>query len=150
MGDEPGTFGDATFVGLGVELPLTVHAMQGAASDAKPLLKLVLHLENMKAYEPYPGHALRVIPHVPVAGTDPPQWKEGAPILDVVLPREGNEFSHDILLGDLPLPAFLSVQLYCNVNVAPGLYNDFVFTRVSAGDPKFACYATFGFEYDAH
>jgi hypothetical protein len=36
--------------------------------------------------------------------------------------------------------------LRCDANVAAGLYDDFVLTKLSAGDPGLRCYATFGFE----
>jgi hypothetical protein len=150
LGDEPGTFGDATFAGLGVELPITVHPMPGAAAGSKPALRLVLNVENMTTYPPYPGHRVSVVAHELIAGSNPPRWKESGPLLDTQLGSSGDEFTFDVDLSTIALPAFFSVRVHCDVTVAPGLYNDFVLTRLSAGDPGFACYGTFGFEYGAH
>jgi hypothetical protein len=152
LGDEPGTFGDAAYVGLGIELPVTIHPIppDPKAAPKKPQITLQLHVENMRTYPPYPGHRLLVFAHVPQPGTNPPQWQQVGPILREVLPHEGSDFSFPLDLGSLGLPAFLSIRLHCDVTVAAGLYNDFVLTRLSIGDANFACYATFGFEYDAH
>jgi hypothetical protein len=121
FGDEPGVYGDAHYVGLASEWPLTLHKFD-PASPAGGIVTFRLQADDVKVFAPSAGHLVTVMRSEPdpVAG-NPFHWKRTAvPIVG------SNHLAVDVLEFDLALPAdaatvYLGLRLEVDTSVAPGL-----------------------------
>src|SRR5262249_20855977 len=56
LGDEPGVYGDASYSGLCMELPMTFHPFDPTSPNED--LNLELEAEDVNVYTGYPGHLI--------------------------------------------------------------------------------------------
>ena len=137
LGDEPGVYGDASYVGLVVEWPLTLTPFD---ANEPADVSLQLDATEVHVYAPYPGHLLSVFAYEPIAGTTPPQWSKR---LLVQARLSTNE-----LVVPVPQQAslkYVGARLEVDTTVAPGLYDDFVVLSISLISTTHS--ADFGFRY---
>src|SRR5260370_15468351 len=59
LGDEPGFYGDATFVGLCLELPLELIPYSGV-DESEGEVRLILEADGIQQARGYPGHKVAV------------------------------------------------------------------------------------------
>lgn len=141
LGDEPGVYGDAAYSGIALEFPLTLRKTDPAGPDATTL---VLHTEGVQTFTGYPGHLITVTAYQPFPH-DPPQAIE-VPLATVTLSSaDGNLKEVPIDLSGLDSPVFVSVRVRVDTKVPPGLYDDFVITRLLNKSAGFVFVASFGF-----
>jgi hypothetical protein len=140
IGDEPGTFGDASYSGLASELPVTVYRSGGTGTPPDPIL--VITAEHVAYYgNGYDGHVVTVTGY----REDPAEqyhWLE-FPITAARLTADRLEMP--LPLGSLPAPIHLSVRVRSDTEITPGLYGDFVVTRVELLSRDYHYYASLGF-----
>lgn len=139
LGDGPGVYGDAPYVGLSVELPLTLRRFPDAEGSATGTL--LIETEGLHPRFGSTGPTITVARHS--------RGGDGGTYEDHVLLKESLteatttlqiEFDGDNGRDDhLPI----SVLLRTNTDTQPGLYTDFVLVSV-----RFECathYASLGF-----
>jgi hypothetical protein len=153
LGDEPGIYGNASYVGLSFELPIMLRPFS-TESVASPDATLVLSSEEVKVYPPYRGHIVTITSYEQVPSADPaalPPWRERP-----VCPKQPDNESPcawrltkegDLKLDfDPPQNSFYySVRVRVDTTVTAGLYDDFLITRL--GIRSKTHYASFGFDY---
>jgi hypothetical protein len=146
FGDEPGVYGDAHFVGLASEWPLTLHKFD-PTSTTGGTITFRIQADEVKVFAPSLGHSVTVTRSVPdpQAG-NPYHWTR------VVLPIVGaNHLSSDVLEFDVALPVdaatvYLGLRLEVDTSVTPGLLDDFVVRRLTAKSSTHD--ALLGFQYE--
>jgi hypothetical protein len=144
VGDQPGTFGDATYVGLATELPVTITASPTSGPDTATF---IFQSEHVKVIGGYPGHLVTVFYYEETAQQY--HWKE-VKLAEHLMKQDDLEFEIDfskIKPTSPKKPIWLSFRVEVDTEVAPGLYNDFVLKRFSlrSKDHKFT--AELGFHY---
>jgi len=144
LGDEPGIFGDAAYTGLSAELPFTIFRSDPTAQE----FKLVLHTADVDTFQGYPGHEITVFTYLP----DPAQQFHS--IQQVLATARLLSADHDtkevsVNVGSGPGPFFLSVRLRVDTTVNPGLYDDFIWRRLSLKVSNVQFFASFGFSSPA-
>jgi hypothetical protein len=133
LGDEPGVYGDASYSGLAAEFPITVWPFPGGMGED---LTFILEAEDVHVFSGYPGHAVSIFGYQP----DPSGiWKQ-VTLVSSTLSTNTLEMKSVSLKGH----KFISVQVRVDTSVAPGLYNDFVWIRLSLRSKTH--YAVLGFE----
>ncbi len=141
LGDEPGLFGDAFYSGLATELPLTLQKTNPSGPDTTTL---VVQTQNVETFSGYPGHLMRVT----LYEEDPNQPFH---FLQTVLATErltsgdNNRQEVSINLANKPSPIFIGVRIRIDTEVPPGLYDDFVVTRLLNQSQNFTFVASLGF-----
>ncbi len=140
LGDEPGIYGDAAYTGLAAELPITVTRSDLAGQH----FKLVLRTSDLSTFQNYPGHAITVISYVPDP-TTPFHSIEQVLATAVFLGSDDNVKEVTVNVGTAPGPFSLSVRLRIDTEVNPGLYDDFVWERLSLKAVNFQFFASLGF-----
>ena len=146
LGDEPGIYGNAQYVGLCAELPLTV--MQNSSeTEMTPKgvvlsdsVRLVLEAEDVRTYAGYPGHQVFVVEHYEASEG---VWQER-------LIGQGKLWDMDVAeitldLSGKQIPLFLSVRVKVDTSVPAGLYDDFVIKKLSMYTHGSKYYSSFGF-----
>jgi hypothetical protein len=126
LGDEPGIYGDASYGGLSVELPLTLQKINAAGPDTTILS---LRTADVQTFAGYPGHGLTVTLFQP----DPAQplhWNEVPLATAVIGSADNNRKDVTINLAGHTSPYFLSFKIEVDTDVPPGLYDDFVVTQL--------------------
>jgi len=146
LGDQPGCFGDASYAGLGCTLPLTL-TQAGPAEAGAPVpptgrVTLVLETEHLITQDGYPGHEVVVSLFSPDA-VDARRWSRKELHREEL--RGGPESRIALALPPGLAKAFLAVAIHVDTTAAPGLYNDFVVTRLSLESPNYEYVASFGF-----
>lgn len=140
IGDEPGIYGDAAFCGLCAELPFTVVRSDPNAQG----FELVLTTSDLGTFQGYPGHEITVLMHLP----DPNQELHS---IEQVLATErftGEDSNSKVMtihVGAAPGPFRLSVRLRVDTTVNPGLYDDFIWCKLSLQGAELEFSADFGF-----
>jgi hypothetical protein len=137
IGDEPGVYGDASYCGLCAELPFTIRPFD-EASDQEDI-SLLLEAEDVNVFAGYPGHSMSVIGYEPDPLSGPYKWKQVTLLMAVLT---GNTLQ--INLPGLQSHKYISIQLRVDTTVTAGLYNDFVWIRLSLKSTTH--YAMLGFE----
>lgn len=143
LGDEPGVYGDAAYCGLAAELPLTVQRLDSSDTSASSF-KIVLDTEELQTFTGSPGHEITVVIYDP----DPSQEFR---FIERILARDqftGDDNNHkeiSVDVGNEVGPFRLSVRLRSDTTVTPGLYDDFIWRRLSLLAENFAFFASFGF-----
>lgn len=136
IGDEPGVYGDASYSGLAIDLPVTLTPLDAGGT---PVVSFELTAEDASSFgAPYPGHLVTVREYSQVSGTNPPVWQA----TDVATGR----LTGNALTVSAPLQnsvRFVSVRVEADVTVSPGFYDDFVLTSLSLKSTTH--YADFGF-----
>lgn len=144
LGDEPGIYGDAAYSGFATEMPLTVQRLDASQTDPTRF-KLILETEDLQTFMGFPGHAITVVIYEP----DPNQQLH---FVERILAQErftgsdNNRKEVALNVGNVQGPFRLSVRLRCDTSVAPGLYDDFVWLRLSLVADNFEFYASLGFQ----
>ncbi|MCP9958968.1 MULTISPECIES: hypothetical protein [Streptomyces] len=141
LGDEPGTFGDADYPGLTMELPLTLRKTDPSGPDTT---KLVLATQNAETYAGYPGHLITVTHFRPAPG-DPNHFTETVIATARLQSSDNNRKEIPLTLPGTSSSFFISVRVRVDTEVPPGLYDDFVVTHLFNRAPGFAFVADFGF-----
>jgi hypothetical protein len=133
IGDEPGVYGDASYTGLCAEFPVTVRPFPGSTGED---ITLILEAEDVHVFAGYAGHTVTVIGYEvnPSGG-----WKQ-ITLLVASLSSDLLEIKSVSLKGH----NFISVQLRVDTTVPAGLYNDFVWVRLSLRSPTH--YGVLGFD----
>jgi hypothetical protein len=145
LGDEPGVYADAYYSGLCAELPLTVYRLDPQQTEGKPFV-LVLETEDLQTYTNYPGHEILVLLYEP----DPNQAYHSIETQLAsarFIGADNNRKEIEINPGVAPSPFRISVRLRSDTTVNPGLYDDFVWIRLSlkATGADIVYYASLGF-----
>jgi hypothetical protein len=141
LGDEPGVYGDATYAGLGFELPFTLAKTNPTGPDNTTI---ILQTVDVETFSGYPGHLLTVV----LFESDPSQqfhWNET--VLATAQLTAADKNHKEILLnlaGKTP-PHFVSLRVRVDTDVPPGLYDDFLVTRLLNRSQNFTFVASLGF-----
>lgn len=140
LGDGPGVYGDAPYVGLSVDLPLMLRRFPDAEETASGTL--VIEIEGLHPRTGSTGPTLTVA-HYAARAADGAfadrmllEQPLSEPITGVPVKLDGDRGSAD----HVPI----SVRLRTNTDTQPGLYADFVLVAI-----RFECtthYATLGFQ----
>lgn len=145
LGDEPGVYGNATYVGLAVVLPVTLRKLPEPIATGQSTV-LCVETEDVRVHEPYPGHKVRTMYYIPAPIEGAPHaWAEAMPP-DAPTYRLTTSGQVEVPLG---LPAKLdiihaSVCIQVDTAVQAGAYDDFVVTGLFLRSGTH--YASFGFE----
>lgn len=132
LGDNAGAFGDATFVGLAVALPVELRPF--APGGAEGSVDFVVHVEAMGALGAPSAPSLQVRGLNEQGG----RWVE-TPLTDDV--PMTNRVTTASARGSIPRWAV--VRVIMATTSPPGLYDDFVLTRLEIGSPTH--YADIGY-----
>lgn len=141
LGDEPGVFGNACYSGLAAEFPVTLQKTDPAGPDTTTL---VVVTKNVETFSGYPGHLITVT----LYEEDPDQPFHA---IETVLATErltsadNNRQEITVNLADKTSPIFVSVRVRIDTEVPPGLYDDFVVTRLLNTSQNFTFVASLGF-----
>ncbi|MDR3639546.1 MAG: hypothetical protein P4L84_37440 [Isosphaeraceae bacterium] len=141
LGDDPGIYGDAQYSGICAELPIRVVRFDPSNTD-EAKVSLVLETEGLETFGGYNGHVITVIAYEP----DPNQPFHS---IERELARayfttaDKNRKVIDVTPGKGSGPFYLSVRLRSDTTVNPGLYNDFLWKRLSYSSDN--VYVKFGF-----
>ncbi|MGP4001763.1 hypothetical protein [Streptomyces sp. 8N706] len=140
LGDEPGIYGDASYSGLGVELPLTVERIGTTGPESTTL---TLETRDLKTFQGYPGHLVEVFLFTSGAA-DPNHWTRTT-LATQRLSGDSNTWDIPVSFTGHPSPHRLSVRVSIDTEAPAGLYDDFVLTRLSNRSPGFTYVASLGF-----
>jgi hypothetical protein len=141
LGDEPGVYGDAAYSGIALEFPLTLRETDPAGPDTTTL---VLHTQDVQTFAGYPGHLITVTAYQPDPGN--PGHAIETPLATATFSSaDNNRMKAPINLAGLTSPVFVSVRVRVDTTVPPGLYDDFVVTRLLNKSANFTFVASFGF-----
>jgi hypothetical protein len=143
LGDEPGVYGDAAYSGLSSELPLTVQRPD-ASDTSQTTFRLVLETEGLQTFGGFPGHAVTVLIYEPDPLT-PNHFVERVLAQDRFTGGDHDRKELTVPVGTAAGPFRLSVRLRCDTTVTPGLYDDFVWIRLSLSATNFSFFASLGF-----
>jgi hypothetical protein len=146
IGDEPGTYGDAAYVGLCTELPATI---ANSGSNDPDTITFALEAEDVKVFAGYPGHEVTVFFYQETS--TPYHWKE-TPLFSLRMKENRLDIPVDMskIKPQKPSrPVWISFRIEVDTTVAPGLFNDFVLTRFSLKSQGYKYTANFGFQYSA-
>ena len=140
IGDEPGTYGDAYYVGTCVELPIELipfsnqHEIQGE-------LTIILKAEGVIPDRGYSGHNVIIINYE----EKPPKsgCYEARTLAETRLISENSGEARLPLKG--LIPRYISVRINIDTRVEPGLYLETVVTQLSIKSSSH--YAYLGFRY---
>ncbi|MGH3799430.1 MAG: hypothetical protein ACRDTD_04710 [Pseudonocardiaceae bacterium] len=141
LGDEPGVYGDAAYSGIALEFPLTLRKTDPTGPDTTTL---VLHTQDVQTFAGYPGHLITVTAYQP----DPqdPTHAIETPLATATLSNaDNNRKEVPVNLAGIATPVFVSVRVRVDTTVPPGLYDDFVVTRLLNKSANFTFVASFGF-----
>ena len=141
LGDEPGLFGDALYSGLATELPITLQKTDPSGPDTTTL---VVETQNVETFSGYPGHLIRVT----LYEEDPNQpfhFLQTVLATERLTSADNNRQEITINLANKPSPIFVSIRVRIDTEVPPGLYDDFVVTRLLNQSQNFTFVASLGF-----
>lgn len=141
LGDEPGVYGDASYSGLTTEIPLTLQKTDPAGPNSTTLQ---VRTQDVETYATYPGHLVTVILYEPDPN-QPYHSKEVVLATTRLTSADNNQVDLAINLANRALPARVSVRVRVDTEVPPGLYDDFVVTRLSNKSPDYTFVASLGF-----
>ena len=144
LGDEPGVYGDATYTGLAAELPLTVQRLD-PANPTETEFRAVLETEGLQTFAGFPGHSITVVVFEPDPAS-PGRFKERALANGVFTGADQDRKEVTVTVGMDPGPFRIGVRLRCDTTVPPGLYDDFVWIRLSLLAENHAFFASLGFQ----
>lgn len=141
LGDEPGIYGDAAYSGLALEFPLTLRKTDPVGADNTTL---VLDTQDVQTFAGYLGHLVTVTAYQTSLG-DPTHATETL-LTTVRLTSADNDHKEIVVpLTGIASPAFVSMQVRVDTAVPPGLYDDFVVTRLLNQSTNSTFVASFGF-----
>jgi len=134
-------YGDAGYSGITLEFPVTLRKTDPAGADTTTL---AVRTQDVQTFAGYPGHL------VTVTAYEPSQDDPNHSIETVLTTARLTSDSHDraelvVDLAGIPSPAFVTVRVRVDTEVPPGLYDDFVVTRLTNESANFVFVASFGF-----
>ncbi len=143
IGDEPGIYGDASYVGLGIDLPVTVRPFPDQDNlEDRNELTFLLEADNVAIPQGYPAHRIIVVQHH--ESDESNHWEER------VIAEGRLDQAETTLVVDLggiePLQdavLYLSIRVQIDTEVPPGLYDDIVVRSLSLYPDGY--YASLGF-----
>ncbi|MGH4014655.1 MAG: hypothetical protein ACRDSL_12165 [Pseudonocardiaceae bacterium] len=141
LGDEPGVYGDAAYPGIALEFPLTLRKTDPAGPNTTTL---VLRTQDVQTFAGYPGHLITVTAYQPDPG-DPTHATETVLTTERLTSADNNRKEVSVDLAGIASPAFVSFRVRVDTEVPPGLYDDFVVTRLLNRSVNFTFVASFGF-----
>jgi hypothetical protein len=141
LGDEPGVYGDAEYSGIALEFPLTLRKTDPAGPDTTTL---VLRTQDIQTFTGYPGHLITATAYQ-LDPQDPTRSIETPLATARLNSADNNRKEVPINLTGLTSPVFVSVRVRVDTTVPPGLYDDFVVTRLLNKSANFTFVASFGF-----
>ena len=145
LGDEPGVYGDAGYSGIALEFPLTLQKTDPAGPDTTTLR---LHARDVQTFAGYPGHLVTVTAFQPIDGNATHAAETVLTtqrLINADPDRRELDLDLDLDLTEIASPAFVSVRVRVDTEVPPGLYDDFLVTKVVNRSEGFVFVATFGF-----
>ncbi|WP_319452848.1 MULTISPECIES: hypothetical protein [unclassified Mycobacterium] len=136
LGDEPGVFGDATYAGLAIELPLTL-----TKADSTSAATLTVRAEHVQVIPPYLGHVVTVVAYQDGEAKVVGDARIAAPPdnpsdVETVVPLD---------LSTVASPVYAGVRIHVDSAVAPGLYDDFVIAGLRLNSTDNAVVGELGF-----
>lgn len=137
IGDEPGAYGDATYAGLNLELPIEVIPFHDK-STSDDEITLILNLEGIEPDRRYPGHKVSVVSYGKKYANQPATTLAQHRI-DI---KSQGELSLKVT-GQVP--RYLAIRIEVDLAVDPGLYLETVITRLSLSSSSH--YAYLGYRY---
>jgi len=140
LGDGPGVYGDASYVGLGVEFPLTLRRFPDA--NGPSAVRLLVETEGLQPRGGLPGPTISIVQYVP--GDVPEPWQAhvlGEARLAVQVTTVAVDVGHAMSNNE---PLALGVRLRINTEAPPGLYADFVLVALRIDSTTH--YASLGFQ----
>lgn len=140
LGDGPGVYGDAPYVGLGLELPLTLRRFPD--TDGSSVASIIIETEGLQPRGGLPGPTVSVVRYAP--GNTQGHWHEHLlreERLDEQVTTVAIDLSREAPDTD-PLP--LGIRLRINTDAPPGLYADFVLVALRIDSATH--YASLGFQ----
>lgn len=145
IGDGPGTYGDAAYVGLTTELPLTLMPFptNDQSTVAEPSrVTLTLQAEDVTILPGQTGHPVTIVEYVRLGVEE--AWTEREVATGSLTT---NETTIDVDIEPettrLPHPSYLGIRVGIDTAVAPGLYDDFVLTSACLGGEQY--YGSLGY-----
>lgn len=136
IGDEPGAYGHAPYVGLCVELPVTLTPFDPHSSAFD--VHFELFAEKVSIQGPYRGHRITVFAcSSPHGGTS--NWNRTVVGADLLSTDRG-----EVTVSGAGFRYFI-VRLEADPDVVPGLYDDFLLQAVNLMSTTH--YGDFGFRY---
>jgi len=141
LGDEPGVYGDAAYSGIALEFTLTLRKIDPTGPDTTTL---ILRTQDVQTFAGYPGHLITVTAYQPDP-QDPTRAIETPLATATLSSADNNRKEVPINLAGLTSPVFVSVRVRVDTTVPPGLYDDFVVTRLLNKSATFTFVASFGF-----
>jgi hypothetical protein len=141
LGDEPGIYGDAGYSGLALEFPLTLQKTDPTGPDE---VTLIVRTQDVGTFSGYPGHLLTVTAYEPDPN-DPTHSIETVLTTERLTSADNNHKELDVDLAGMSSAVFVSVQVRIDTEVPPGLYDDFVVTKLQLRSVDFTFVASFGF-----
>lgn len=142
LGDEPGVYGDACYSGLSVDLPVTLERTASSSGPQTTALEVIT--EDVQTFSGYPGHLISVVLYEPTPGS-PDHFHEVVLASKRLTSADHNRVQVKIDLTDRSSPARVSVRVHVDTEVPPGLYDDFVVTRLNNRSSGYAWVASVGF-----
>lgn len=143
LGDGPGVYGDAPYVGLGLELPLTLRRFPDV--DGPSVASIIIETEGLQPRGGLLGPTVSVVRYVP----DQTQglW-QGQVLREERLAQQVTKLALELSSG-MPdeEPFALSLRLRINTEAPPGLYADFVLLALRMESTTH--YASLGFHASA-
>lgn len=133
LGDSPGVYGDATYVGLMASLPVELTPFTGGISASS--VAFVIYADGVSNPASERGHAVSA---VGFERTDDDSWHE-VPLGDPVY-LNGPSVTLTI---DGDIPRYVALKVTLNTAPAPGLYDDLILTKLQLVSTSH--YADFGF-----
>jgi hypothetical protein len=139
LGDEPGIFSNANYTGLVFELPLTIKSSSGELQEVSFILKT----ELVKIFSGYKGHKVTITQFVlDNTSQNPYDYKEVILKEDYILDSNSDKIVTVNLKGN---EIFLSCKVEIDTQVAPALYDDFLFTGIYFKSIDYKYFASLGF-----
>ncbi len=113
LGDEPGIYGDASYGGLAIELPVTLREYRAGTGAVDVTFDLTA--EGVRSFgPPYPGHTITVFALTQVPHSNPPVWQR-ATLGESILEKDTASVTARIKPG----ARFVSVRVEADVTVTP-------------------------------
>ncbi len=142
LGDEPGIYGDAFYAGLSAELPLTLE--KTTSTPGPDTTTLILRTDDVQTFAGYPGHLITAVLYVPDP-TTPNHSDEVVLVTEHLTTADNNRQELELDLAGYASPYHISVRVRIDTEVIPGLYDDFIVTRLSNRSTDFRFVASLGF-----
>lgn len=141
IGDEPGAYGDATYVGLNLELPVEIIPFNDKAAS-RGEVTLILNAEGIEPDRGYLGHRVTVIAYGENGGSSGRE-AGAAKLAEGRLDIKGQGELRLKIRG--AIPRYIAVRVGVDTEVEPGLYLETVISRLSLRSSSH--YAYFGYRY---